>query len=206
MVITHAMDRQGRVEAAAHLLHGASSWLKPSSAKNSHAAARARHRRAAMALIVSRLSEGGQSIRCNRSARRPASPGVGERIAQAEAAILVVASSSSTPSRSMVEGARCSRGTAVGTMIARSAAREQHVVGREATIRAPSPSPSRHCPAGRDQRPAHSRRSPASASAQIDRRRGLSDAALLVGDDENTGLAGGRGRRRAAHDLDASDA
>ena len=94
--------------------------------------------------------------------------------------------SSSRPERSIVDGAIESRGTAVGDdRLAQRRFADQHVVGRDAAVAAVDAEPGRGVALRIEIDDQHALADRGERRAEIDRRRGLADAALLVGDGEH---------------------
>ena len=94
----------------------------------------------------------------------------------------------------MVDGAMKSCGTAVCTMASRIVRRAgQHVVGRGAARLALDAEPGRGVALRVEVDDQHVLADRGQGGAEIDRRRGLADAALLVGDRDHPRPAGGAG-------------
>ena len=102
----------------------------------------------------------------------------------------VVPSSSSRPDRSMVEGAMCSRGTAVGTTASRKRRfADQHVIGRAVAVAAIDAEPGRGVALRIEIDDQHALADRGQRRAEIDRGGGLADAALLVGERQDARMA-----------------
>ena len=111
----------------------------------------------------------------------------GERVAQPEGAVALAARSRArSPDRSMVDGTMCSRGTAVSWIASRIVdLADQHVVGRAAAVLAVDAEAGRGVALRIEVDDQHVLADRRERGAEIDRGRGLADAALLVGEGEH---------------------
>ena len=100
----------------------------------------------------------------------------------------------------MVEGAMCSRGTAVGDhRLAQRRFADQHVIGRAVAVAAVDAEAGRGVALRIEIDDQHALADRGQRGAEIDRGGGLADAALLVGERQNARMAG---RVRRPYPLD----